>query len=472
MVAILSAAFALGVRSLKAGTVAAGLVWAMLAGSVSPATADDPGEAWAKLDAVLASIVEPEIPKRDFAIAEHGAQPTTSPAQDDITGPDSRDAIQAAIEACHAAGGGRVVVPAGRWFVKGPLRLRSKVDLHLQKDAVLLFSNDPNDFLPVVLTRFEGVEVRNFSPPIYAYDEHDVALTGEGAIDGRASDKNWWKWKGSGNDDVARLNAMSDAGKPPEERVFGAEGKLRVNFVQPYRCRNVLIEGITILRSPMWVMNPVLCENVTVRNVTVVSHGPNNDGCNPESCRNVLIEGCLFDTGDDCIAIKSGRNADGRRINVPSENICVRNCRMKDGHGGVTLGSEMSGGIRNVWVENCEMDSPQLDRAIRLKSNLARGGYLQNMYVRNVRVGQVADAVVHIDLRYFRETGNHPPVVSNIHIENVTAEKSKRPLYLMGTPESPITGVTIANCRFAGAAKPSILEDVVSLHLLNYSQPE
>ena len=173
----------------------------------------------------------------------------------------------------------------------------------------------------------------------------------------------------------------------------------------------MLIEGVTFTNSPMWIINPVLCENVTVRGVTVDSHGPNNDGCDPESCRNVLIEDCVFDTGDDCIAIKSGRNADGRRIGVPSENIIIRDCQMKDGHGGVVLGSEMSGGIRNVFVENCEMDSPNLDRAIRLKSNSLRGGYLENLFVRNVKVGQVADAVVRINLNYDKDRGEHPPTV-------------------------------------------------------------
>src|SRR5205823_3301880 len=175
---------------------------------------------------------------------------------------------------------------------------------------------------------------------------------------------------------------------------------LRPNFIQPYRCRNVLIEGVTIVRSPMWEINPTLCTNVTVRGVTINSHGPNNDGCDPDSCRDVLIEGCTFDTGDDCIAIKSGRNADGRRLHVPSENIIVRGCRMKDGHGGVTVGSEISGHVRNVFAENCRMDSPNLETALRIKNNAARGGLLENFYFRNLTIGQVIHAVVTIDFNY------------------------------------------------------------------------
>ena len=147
----------------------------------------------------------------------------------------------------------------------------------------------------------------------------------------------------------------------------------------------------------------MLCTNVTVRGVTVVSHGPNNDGCNPESCKDVLIEDCVFDTGDDCVAIKSGRNDDGRRVATPSENIVVRNCVMKDGHGGVVMGSEISGGVRNVFVEDCNMDSPNLDRALRFKSNARRGGVIENVFMRNVEVGRVAEAVLTIDFLY--ETG-------------------------------------------------------------------
>lgn len=175
---------------------------------------------------------------------------------------------------------------------------------------------------------------------------------------------------------------------------------LKSNVNQPYRSRNILIEDVTINNSPMWEIDPVLCTNVTVRGVTVVSHGPNNDGCNPESRRDVLIEECVFDTGDDCIAIKSGRNDDGRRIATPSENIIVRNCVMKDGHGGVVMGSEISGGVRNVFVENCKMDSTNLDRALRFNSNAKRGGVIENVFMRNVEVGRVAEAILTIDFLY------------------------------------------------------------------------
>jgi polygalacturonase len=187
---------------------------------------------------------------------------------------------------------------------------------------------------------------------------------------------------------------LAERGVPVEQRVMGEGSYLRPMFVQPYGCTKVLIEGVTITNSPMYELHPVLCNHVTVRHVTVVSHGPNNDGCDPESSGNILIDRCVFDTGDDCIAIKSGRNADGRRLHAPSENIAVQGCTMKDGHGGVTLGSECSGGIRNVYAQDCKMDSPNLDRVLRIKTNATRGGVIENVYLRNVEAGQLAGAAI------------------------------------------------------------------------------
>ena len=184
-----------------------------------------------------------------------------------------------------------------------------------------------------------------------------------------------------------------------------------------------------------------------------------------------MIEKCRFDTGDDCIAIKSGRNAEGRRINTPSENIIVRDCDMADGHGGVVLGSEMSGGIRNVFVEDCRMDSPELERAIRLKSNLLRGGYLENLYVRNVAVGQVKEAVLHIDLEYMGEKGDFPPTVHNLYLENVTSQQSDMPLYLVGIKGHLIENVQIRNCEFTNAKRASVFEHVGNMVFENVSQP-
>jgi len=210
---------------------------------------------------------------------------------------------------------------------------------------------------------------------------------------------------------------MNNEGVPVEKRIFGKGYYLRPNFVQFIKCKNILLEDITITNSPMWIIHPVLSENITIKNVKTISDGPNTDGCDPESCKNVLIDNCYFDNGDDCIAIKSGRNLDGRRINVPSENIIVRNSIMKDGHGGVSIGSEISGSCRNVFIEKCKMDSPNLDRALRIKSNSYRGGIVENIFMRNVEVGEVSNAVVNLNMRYDPNEGNdgkYPPVFRNI----------------------------------------------------------
>jgi polygalacturonase len=430
------------------------LVW-------SPAESAD---AWAGAAAILARIVPPRFPTRDFDIAAFGA-----------IGDGAKDcsaAIRAAIAACAAAGGGRVVVPAGT-YLTGAVHLRSGVNLHLSAGATLRFSRDPRHYLPVVFTRWEGVELMNYSAFIYAFEQENIAVTGSGTLDGNASELYWWPWKGRDPKAPdapnqlaarARLIEMGAKGVPVAERVFGDGSCLRPNFVQPYRCKNVLIEGITIVNSPMWELHPVLCTNVTIRNVTINSHGPNNDGCDPESCRDVLIEGCTFDTGDDCIALKSGRNDDGRRVNVPVENVIIRNCVMKDGHGGVVVGSEISGGARNIFAEKCRMDSPQLDRALRIKTNSVRGGVTEHVYMRDVTVGEVAEAVVTINYFYEEgDAGKFPPIVRDVEVRNVTARKAQYALLLRGYAYDPISDVRIVDCVFDEVAKPDVIEGVKDL---------
>jgi unsaturated rhamnogalacturonyl hydrolase len=412
---------------------------------------------WAKLEEILARIYPPLIPGREFSILSYGA------GADGKT--DSTGAIAEAIDAAAHAGGGRVVVPAGV-YLTGPIQLKSRVELHLDGGATLKFKTDPEAYLPTVFTRFEGMECWNYSPLIYAFMQENIAITGEGVLDGQASDENWWRWKGrrggtnTQNEARASLAKMVAEGVPVAERKFGEGGNLRPSFFEPYRCKNVLIEGVRIRRSPMWEIHPVLCTNVIVRGVDIVTHGPNNDGCNPESSRDVLIEDTLFDTGDDCIAIKSGRNNDGRRVAVPSENIIIRRCTMKDGHGGVTIGSEISGGCRNVFVEDCVMDSPNLDRAIRFKSNAVRGGVVENIFVRDVKVGTVADAALQIDFLYEEgSSGPHKPVVRNLVIENMTVENAKRVLDIKGFPGAEISGVRIHNSHFKGITGTDTIQE-------------
>jgi unsaturated rhamnogalacturonyl hydrolase len=417
---------------------------------------------WDTVPAILARIAAPVFPARDFAITDHGATAGSA---------DNTAAIARAIAAAHAAGGGRVVVPAGV-FQTGAVHLRSNVNLHLAAGATLQFIPDPARY-PLVFTRWEGVECMNYSPLIYAFEQQNIAITGPGTLDGGADWDTWWAWndkkKGPAKQKPARdrLIQMGEAGVPVAQRVFGDGGYLRPNFIQPYRCRNILIEDVTILRSPMWEIHPVLSSNVTVRGVKINSHGPNNDGCDPESCRDVLIENCVFDTGDDCIAIKSGRNNDGRRVATPSENLIIRGCTMKDGHGGVVIGSEISGDCRNVFVEHCRMDSPNLDRALRFKSNAQRGGMLENVFMRHVEIGRVAESVLTIDLVYEEGAkGPHRPVVRNVVLENVTSRSSPRVMWIAGFPAATIDGVRFADCTFRGVESAEVLSHAgaISFH--------
>lgn len=305
----------------------------------------------------------------------------------------------------------------------------------------------------------------NYQPCIYAYGEENVAITGEGTIDGNGSNETWWKMCGKDkfgwtpeleeSQKIGRplLFEYSEAGKPFEERNMKDTG-LRPQLVNIYKCNNVAIKDVTLLRSPFWVIHPLLCKNVTVKGVKIWNEGPNGDGCDPESCEDVLIEGCVFHTGDDCIAIKSGRNADGRIWNLPSKNIIVRDCIMEDGHGGVVVGSEITGGCQNVFVENCKMDSPDLDRVLRIKTNTCRGGVIENIYMRNVEVGQCREAVMRINLNY---EPNEPakrgfiPTVRNVYMNNVTCRKSKYGILINGLDDADnIYNINVENCNFTG----------------------
>ena len=317
-----------------------------------------------------------------------------------------------------------------------------------------------------MFTRFEGIECYNYSSLIHAFGEQNVAVTGEGTLDGQADESNWLGWKGkkggTQNQNVARkrLDEMNNDDVPVEQRRFGEGDYMRPNFIQFNRCRNILVEGVRIRRSPMWEIHPLLCTNVTVRGVDILSHGANNDGCDPESCRDVLIEKCIFDTGDDCIAIKSGRNNDGRRVGVPSVNLVIRDCTMRDGHAGTAIGSEISGSCSNVFVENCEMSSPNLVCALRLKSNAMRGGVLQNIFMRNINVGLVKDSVLQIDFLYEEGAkGDFDPVAKNVVMDNIKVAETPRVLNVRGFPAASITGVRIYNSSFKQVRKPDVVED-------------
>ena len=393
------------------------------------------------------------------------------------------EAINLAIVTCSQQGGGMVLVPDGTFYT-GPLTLKSNVNLHLSDKATLKFLTDQKLYFPGVLTRWEGLDCYNARPLIYAYGETNIALTGKGTIDGQGSNDHWWYMCGAKHygwtegkisqklGSRERLMGQAELKRPIYERVMTPEDALRPQLINFYRCNTVLIEDVTLLNSPFWVIHPLFCESLIVRGVHIFNRGPNGDGCDPESCKNVLIENCHFDTGDDCIAIKSGRNEDGRKWDTPSENIIVRGCEMKNGHGGVVIGSEISGGYRNLFVEDCVMDSPELDRVVRIKTNTCRGGLIENIYVRNVKVGQCKEAVLRINLRYeSNENCNRgfTPIVRNVHLKNITCEKSQYGIVAIGLEDDKyVSNISVEDCHWNNVAKEgNRIENVKDITMKN-----
>jgi len=421
---------------------------------------------WDRADEIVRNMIVPGFPDQIFNVTDYGA------VADGAT--NNSKAFAEAIKACSEAGGGKVVVPKGK-YLTGPIHLLSNVNFHLEEGTEILFSRNTADYLPVVHTSYEGMEFMNYSPLIYAYKQKNIAVTGKGTFNGQAGNDNWWPWSSAprygykeGDDNqrsehnLPRLSKMVEDGVPVSERIFGEGHQFRPVFFQPFECENVLIKDVTFINAPFWVMHPVKSNDVTVDGVTVDSHGPNNDGCNPEYSKNVHIINCVFDTGDDCIAIKSGRDNDGRRVGIKSENIVIENCIMKDGHGGVVMGSEISGGVSHVYVRNCEMSSPNLERAIRIKTNTRRGGTIENIYVKNIKVGQVKEAFLKINTHYAiydNQEGEHMPVIRNIFLEDIEVENGgEYGILIKGREASPVTNVNLTNVHIKNAGTPVQIE--------------
>lgn len=427
---------------------------------------------WKEIYQITRTIKEPVTAGKTINIADMGAVGDGQTKNTEI--------FRKAIDLCSAQGGGKVVVPAGK-FLTGAIHMKSHVNLYISKGASILFSTEPADYLPVVETRWEGNDCFNYSPLIYANNQNNWSITGEGTIDGQGSATYWWPWKGiagygwqqgtpSQLEASGRplLTKYDNQQTPVAERQMGDGHYLRPQLINFTHCQNVKLEGVTLTNSPFWVIHPLLSENVIIRRVTINSMGPNSDGCDPESCKNVLIDNCTFNTGDDCIALKSGRNFDGRKVNIPNENILIRNCKMRNGHGGVVLGSEVSGGCRNIFAENCEMSSPELERAIRLKTNSLRGGVLDGLYIRNIKVGEVKEAVVIINCNYDPKEGQGSffPKVQNVYISGLNAEKAKYALLMTGIEgQNCIENINISNCTFNGVSEKNKTNFVKNLHL-------
>ncbi len=445
-------------RAFLAGSLVVGA-----AGAVSPRAAaaiavggsgsDTSDAGWSVADAIVARLRPPAFPAASFPITAYGA----------VEDQPAHHAVQAAIDACAAAGGGRVVVPAGLWRIDGAITLRSNVDLHLDSDAVMRFGKPGEIALPLVLTRWEGTEVWNYSPLIYARDCSNVAITGDGVFDGQGRD-GFFQWRAHQDRDKQALRAMGAAGVPVDRRRFGPGHFLRPPFVQFFNCANVMIDGPKFVDSPFWTIHPVYSRNVIVRNVTVISKHLNSDGCDPDSCQDVLIEKCRFDVSDDCIAIKSGRDQDGWRVGVPTRNVVIRDCRMST-HiaGAIAIGSEMSGGASNIFAER--LDVRHARQALYVKANLDRGGTIEQVRVRDIKVRD-SDTLIDFTTAYHRaRDGKSPPTYKQFVVERVDCRNAGRALRIVGVAAAPVEDVLIRNVTVGTARVPDKIAHTRDLRL-------
>lgn len=451
-----------------------GVVTALILSCAKQVSAVSQTSPWQKMDLIIKSIPETHFSNKQYNINDFGAVADAKTM--------NTAAFEKAIKACAENGGGKVIVPNGK-YLTGAIHLQSNVNLHLEDKAEILFSINPKDY-PMVHTSWEGTEVMNYSPLIYAKDKTNVAITGKGTLNGQANSTNWWVWSGgksygwqkgipSQNDPENRevLVDMAEKGVPVSERVFGEGRYLRPSFIEFFQCNTILVKDITIINAPFWILHPLKSNNIIIDGVTVNSHGPNNDGCDPEYSQNIIIKNCTFNTGDDCIAIKAGRDADGRRVAIPSKNIIVQNCKMIDGHGGVVIGSEISAGVNNVFVENCVMDSPNLDRVIRIKTNSRRGGVIEDVFVRNLEVGTVKECVLKLNMFYNvygSQTGNFIPVIRNINLENINVKNGgKYSVWAEGYKESPVENITLKNVVIHRVDSLYKLKNVKNINFIN-----
>jgi polygalacturonase len=431
---------------------------------------------WLDAAATVARIKVPSFPARDYIVTNYGARG------------DGRtlctQAINSAVQACNAAGGGRVVIPAtgsARTFLTGAIRLRGNVNLFIAPGATLRFSADTNQYLPVVQTSFEGSDCYNYCPLIYAPWRTNVAITGAGTLDGGASNQSWWPWSGrteygwsSGMPnqipDSRNLRNQNAAHVPINQRSYGSGHYLRPPLVQMFRSTNVLLQDFTAVNGPFWMLHLLFCRSVTVRNVTVRSLGPNNDGCDIECCNDVLIQDCHFDTGDDCIAIKSGRAEDGLRRAAPSHDIVVRRTLVSHGGGGIAIGSEQGGGVHDVFVEDLTRDSQELSDGLLLKANRQYGpGVVERIHARRIQLAGVRNGAITINLKIYNIVdGLYHPAVRDVEVTEMICNKSRNALKLIGLPESKISDIRVADSSFSNVSGTGIARsDVTGLQVSN-----
>ncbi|MEN0003535.1 MAG: glycoside hydrolase family 28 protein [Bacteroidota bacterium] len=419
-------------------------------------------QAWeATYPAIEARIQPPSFPDREVFITTFGADTTAQY--------DNRPVIQAAIEQCAAEGGGRVVVPAGNWWVDGPLHLRSNINLHLQEGAKIYFGSNPEQYLPLVKVRWEGTVCWSYSPFIYAFEAENIAITGAGEVDGQA--QAWSKqWRKKQKPDKKRLRQMGNDLVPEDQRVFGngfldldgdgqddgfGDGQqhwLRPTLVELYNCKNILLEGVRFRNSAFWTIHPVFSQNITIRNLKIEGGYLNDDGIDPDSCEDVLIEDCRIETEDDAISIKAGRDQDAWN-RPPSQHIIVRNCTLNSGVNAFCIGSEMSGGVQQVFVHDCRILSGK--HGLNFKCNLDRGGRVADIFFRQLTFDHLAEALLIFRMDYHGYRGNnYPTKFERFFVQDVTAQRIDSLAFkIVGVEAAPIEKILLDDIRIQQAGR-------------------
>lgn len=379
-----------------------------------------------------------------YYITDYGALPNDQKA--------TSRAIMDAIKEAHAQGGGRVVIPKGEWLT-GKIHLKSNINLHLEQGAVLLFSDNPEDYLPAVHSSWEGLECFNYSPLIYAYKCKNIAITGQGEL--KAKMDTWRSWfdRPPGHmNSLKELYHMAANNVPVEQRqMVNDSANLRPQFIQFNRSENILLQGVTITNSPFWVIHPYLSKNVSIKEVTVFAHGHNNDGVDPEMSQNIIIENCTFDQGDDAIAVKSGRNQDAWRLATPAKNIVIKNCKIINGHQLMAIGSELSGGIENIYMSNCQVEQgAKLNHLLFIKTNERRGGIVSNIYMDSIQAGEIAEGILGIDTDVLYQWRNLVPtyqreltVIKDVYLSDIHAENVAFISKISGQEQVPVKNVVL-----------------------------
>ena len=392
-----------------------------------------------------------EIPEREVSIVDFGAVPCQLTESGEVVHGSHKntEAIKAAIDAVASQGGGKVVFPAGNWLT-GPIHFKSGVELHLEKGCEVFFSTDKADYLPAVFTLYEGMRCYTYSAQLYAHQCHDIAITGEGIFNGQGFV--WWYLAALYREGVDDMYVKAQAQSPVEERLYNTpEQGVRPGLLHFLDCQNVTIEGCTFKFSPFWTVHPSWCENIIIRNIKVLNpydHAPNTDGCNFEGCKRGLLDGIWVDTGDDAVCLKSGRDLDGRVVGRPCQDIIIRNLTAVRCHGGITVGSEMSGGVSNIYVENCKFLKNFI--GIWIKTAPTRGGYVKDIEYHNIEIGHLWREAICFTMGYAGD-GYNPkdfptmPTVENVLVDGFTCEKSSVAVQIAGVDGFPMKSIHLKN---------------------------